>query len=80
MLLREAYCLISHVLEYIIRIVKQIKQKGVLKMKELYFQAYPYGKATLEQLERIYNNYGIACECDADELGYFIRAEQLKEA
>jgi hypothetical protein len=49
-------------------------------MKELYFTAYPYGKATLEQLERIYNNYGIACECDADELGYFIRAEQLKEA
>lgn len=49
-------------------------------MKELYFSAYPYGTATLEQLERIYNNYGIACECDADEHGYSIRAENIKEA
>ena len=57
-----------------------MSKKGKLKMKELYFTAYPYGKATLEQLERIYNNYGIACECDGDEEGYFIRAEQLKEA
>ena len=56
------------------------KQRGNKKMKELYFTAYPYGKATLEQLERIYNNYGIACECDADEEGYFIRAEEMKVA
>lgn len=47
-------------------------------MKELYFAAYPYGGATIEQLERFYNAYGIACECDADESGYFIRAEGLK--
>lgn len=49
-------------------------------MKELYYQAYPYAGATLEQLERIYNNYGIACECNADENGYSIRAENIKEA
>ena len=55
-----------------------MNKKGKLKMKELYFTAYPYGKATLEQLERIYNNYGIACECDGDEEGYFIRAEETK--
>ena len=45
-------------------------------MKELYFCAYPYGKATLEQLERIYNNYGIACECDADDMGYYIEVDK----
>jgi hypothetical protein len=48
-------------------------------MKELYFTAYPYGKATIEQLERIYNNYGIACECCGDDKGYVIRAEEKKE-
>ena len=45
-------------------------------MKELYFTAYPYGKATLEQLERIYENYGIACTCDGDDFGYYIEVEK----
>lgn len=40
------------------------------------FMAYPYGKATVDVLQDIYNNYCIACVCDADDKGFFMLAEE----
>lgn len=51
-----------------------------MKLNELNYMAYPYGKTTLEQLVRIYKNYGIASVCDGDDNGYFVLADELKEA
>lgn len=51
-----------------------------MKLNQMNFMAYPYGKATPEQLQRIYENYGIASVCDGDDNGYYVIADELKEA
>lgn len=39
--------------------------------------AYPFGNTTLGQLERIYNNYGVASICCGDDKGFYVEADHL---
>lgn len=46
-------------------------------MKHTYTMAYPFGDSTLERLERLYNNFGIASICCGDDKGFFVEVDHV---
>lgn len=42
-----------------------------------YTIANSYGNTTLERLERLYENFGIASVCCGDDKGYFVEPDHV---